>query len=132
MPIISNTIKTFEKKIKIDNKRTNTKSPKFQNKSKNISSVDQNDIPDWIKDDQKVAAELVRQSVRKFSEDMNMFHEIVHSFAKVPFEFQIFPGFTSDLNSLRSKIETACREKLGDENFEQLFKFVKENWSDNR
>lgn len=136
MPLIRNTLKSLEKKIKIDNKKYDPKSPKLQNKSKNGNyndqgddSIDQNDVPDWIKDDQKVAAELVRQSVSKFVEDMNMFHDIV---SKMPSDIKILPGFSSDLNARRAKIESACREKLGDDNFDKLFKFVKENWSENR
>lgn len=140
VPIIRKTLRNLEKKIKVDNKKHNTKYAKSPNRSKSNSyidqsedAIDQNDVPDWIKDDQKVAAELVRQSVTKIEEDMNMFHQIVQSFSKMPKnEISILPEFSSDLKSRRSKIESICREKLGDENFEKLFKFVKENWQENR
>lgn len=138
IPIIRKTLKNLEKKIKIDNKKQNSKISKSPSRSKSNSyidqseeAIDQNDVPDWIKDDQKVAAELVRQSVSKIVEDVNMFQQIVHSFSKMP-KYGILPDFSADLKSRRSKIEAICREKLGDENFEKLFNFVKENWSDNR
>ncbi|OHT00183.1 CAMK family protein kinase [Tritrichomonas foetus] len=139
IPLIQKTLITLEKKIKID-PNYSEKSPKKSHKKHSNSQIEQSDdetpqeedIPDWIKDNKKVASELVRQSFSKIKADLDLFHQIIRSsISHIP-KIVAQPEFSSNLSTRRTKLENTCKERFGEENYQKIMAFVKENWTENR
>lgn len=128
MPRIQKTLKQLEKKI--EQYQINiSKIPNSPMKESGI--MNQDDVPDWIKDNQQVALELFRQSFHKCNEDMNLFHDILRSFSKLPKKEVIFE-FDQDLSVRREQLVLKAKQQLGEGNFNKLMAFTNENWMENR
>ncbi|OHT15828.1 CAMK family protein kinase [Tritrichomonas foetus] len=114
-------------------RQSNIKNEHINNTNNDDDEIDQYDVPDWIKDNKVVAAELIRQSFQKLQGDRSRFADIIHaSISQLPKNNEgSFHAIQTDLPARKSLLETQCKEILGDK-YDVAYNFIKNNWVDDQ
>jgi NIMA (never in mitosis gene a)-related kinase len=90
--------------------------------------------PEWIKDTEAVEEELFRQSQNQQKEDAAALVTVLRASVsrRVAEEVVSAGGIESDLFGRKRKLEAKARRLLGDEKYGIAYRFVKENYCENR
>ncbi|KAH0789194.1 CAMK family protein kinase [Histomonas meleagridis] len=137
LPIIRNALTRFQQKVSARYAPPH-RSPRLSSKENlinfDLTEIDQTEIPEWIKDVPIVASELMRQSFRRVKDDINRFAEIIKSSLNNMKENinDNIGKVECDLEARKKKLETECKELLGEEKYNLAYEFIKENWTEKR
>lgn len=99
--------------------------------------IDQSEMPEWLKDDQSVCDELIRQSQKHLEKDSNWLLGVIRSSismkqSKMP---EVVPSdvdkLTGNVEKRRDILINEAKKGLGDK-FDKVYKFIKENGQEKR
>ena len=134
MPKIRDSLRNLEEKITssvAETPRMPIKEPSsIEPKRENSEDEAGDDVPEWILKDPEVHRELIRQSVHKLQDDVRRLQNLVRqSVSRSPI---VIPKFSSDLNTRRREMEATCKSRFGEDKYNKVLEFVRENWTEKR
>jgi NIMA (never in mitosis gene a)-related kinase len=132
MPVLQGALDSLESEMRVADRppaRPPRRAPPASDEA-----IDQSEYPEWIRNNDQVRDELVRQSLRQLQVDAAALADVVRSSVSKQIRPVVVSVGTieSDLSARRNRLEADARKILGSDKFQLAYDFIKKNYCENR